>query len=117
MKKDIVRLSDIELLATHGCYDNEKIHPQTFIINIVCEVTESLDDSDQLHHTINYENIRAIVFRVFEQPPVNLIETLANRIASKILLLDKVSTVEVRIKKPTIWKDSVPEIEIHRHNK
>ncbi len=117
MKKDIIRLNDIRLSATHGCYENEKIHPQNFIVSITCETDTFLDDSDELHRTINYENLRAITFRIFEQSPLNLIETLANQIASEVLKLHKVFSVEVSIKKPDIWKDAVPEVLIYRENK
>ena len=116
MKRDIIRLSEIKLHAAHGCYENEKVHPQHFVVNIVCETQKLLDDSDELHRTINYENLRAIAFRVFEQSPVNLIETLANQIASHVLKLDGVFSVEVRIRKPDIWKDATPEVEIYRQN-
>ena len=114
MQKDLIKLNNIQIRATHGCYENEKIHPQNFVVHVVCETDGALDDSDLLHRTINYENIRAIVFKVFEQPPVNLIETLANQIAAKVLMLDKVFSVEVRINKPEIWKDALPEVHIYR---
>lgn len=114
MKNDIIRLTNIELSATHGCYENEKVHPQKFVVDIVCETENMLDGSDMLHRTINYENLRAIVFSVFEQPPVNLIETLANQIAERVLKLDHVASVTTTIKKPEIWKDALPEIEIYR---
>ncbi len=103
-------------MATHGYYDNEKIHPQKFIVNVACEIDEPLNDSDQLGKVVNYENLRAAVFNVFEQPPLNLIETLANQIAAQVLHLPKVASVSVRISKPEIWKDSLPEIEIYRQN-
>ena len=114
MKKDIIRLNDLTLKATHGCYQTEKLHPQTFVVTITCETTHTLDQGDELHRTINYENIRSIALRVFEQPPVNLIETLGNQIAEKVLSLDNVASVEVKIKKPEIWSDSTPELILYR---
>lgn len=114
MQKDLLKLNNIQIRATHGCYESEKIHPQNFVVHVICQIDGALDDSDLLHHTINYENLRAIVFKVFEQPPLNLIETLANQIAAQVLMLDKVFSVEVRINKPEIWKDALPEVHIYR---
>lgn len=111
---DIIRLNNLQILATHGCYENEKMHPQAFIVTVACSIEGKLNASDQLHHTVNYENVRAIALQVFEQPPVNLIETLANQIADRVLKLEKVVLVEVSIKKPEIWKDCVPELMITR---
>lgn len=112
--KDIIRLNNLEIMATHGCYTTEKLHPQKFVVTITCESERTFDESDELHHTINYENIRSIVHTIFEGPPVNLIETLANRIAKEVLLLRYVASVEISIKKPEIWKDSTPELVIKR---
>ena len=111
---DIIRLNNLELMATHGCYKTEKLHPQKFVVTIICESEIHFDESDELHHTINYENIRSIVLRIFEGEPVNLIETLANRIAKEVLQLKLVKSVEISIRKPEIWKDSVPELIMKR---
>lgn len=111
---DIIRLNNLQIKATHGCYENEKVHPQAFVVSIVCHIDGQLDASDKLHHTVNYENLRAIALQVFEQAPVNLIETLGNQIAERVLHLEKVTLVEVNIQKPEIWSDCVPELILTR---
>lgn len=111
---DTVRLSNITLQATHGCYDHEKLTPQTFIVDVECLLNKALDTSDELSKTLNYEDVRTIVFDTFSQRPVNLIETLAVEMAEKIVRLELVKSVKVRIAKPDIWKDALPSVDVMR---
>ncbi len=111
---DTIRLSNITLQATHGCYDHEKKNQQTFIIDIECRLKTVLDTSDLLDKTLNYEDIRSLTQHIFAQPPYNLIETLAVQIAERLLEVDMVSEVRVKIAKPDVWTDCAPSVEVMR---
>ncbi len=111
---DIIRLSSLHLQATHGCYDHEKITPQTFVVDVECCLLKQLSACDDLAQTINYEQVRSCVLETFAQPPLNLIETLAVEIAEKLLKDMQVSKVRVRIAKPDIWEDCLPSAEVVR---
>lgn len=111
---DTIRLSSLYLQAAHGCYDQEKKNPQTFIVDVECVLSAPLGTSDDLTKTVNYEVIRSTVLETFAQPPLNLIETLAVQIAEKILSVADVSSVTAKIAKPDIWKDSLPSVEVTR---
>ncbi|MBP6888888.1 MAG: dihydroneopterin aldolase [Candidatus Pacebacteria bacterium] len=111
---DTIRLSNITLQAAHGCYDHEKKTPQTFVIDVECRLKTALDTGDLLEKTLNYEDIRSLTQHIFAQPPHNLIETLAVQIAEKLMEIDLVSEVRVKIAKPDVWEDCVPSVEVLR---
>ena len=55
--------------------------------------------SDNVEDTVDYRRIYAIAKSVIEGESAKLIETLAQRIAERVLELDRVATVSVRIAK------------------
>ncbi|MEU4418899.1 dihydroneopterin aldolase, partial [Nocardia salmonicida] len=56
--------------------------------------------SDDLHDTVDYGSLVASVKGAVESDPVDLIETLAQRIASVCLLDDRVQWTTVTVHKP-----------------
>lgn len=57
-------------------------------------------ESDRLEHTVNYAEVAAAVEEIVAGEPVNLIETLAGRIAQRCLTEPKVEAVTVTVHKP-----------------
>ena len=55
--------------------------------------------TDRLEDTIDYTQVRAIAKETIEGESVNLLETLASRIADRILALPRVQAVTVRVVK------------------
>lgn len=110
---------DLALIAMVGIYDHEKKHPQRILVNIDCAVQERggpLDDD--IKNVVSYEKVVNNVKSIVHEGHVNLVETLAEKIAAKVLKQKSVQRVRVRVEK----LDIIPEtssvgIEIERVRK
>ncbi len=112
---DTIYLKNYVVVAKHGYYKEEHAKAQRFVVSVAA--TCSIKDagvSDDLKETLNYEFIRKSVHDILMQSPHNLIESLAEEIAAKILTHSKVSSVEVDISKPDLWNDCIPGVVIVR---
>src|SRR5487761_354648 len=63
-----------------------------------CDLSEP-GKSDRIEDTVDYRQVRAIAQEVIEGESQNLLETLAARIADRVLQLPRVGGVSVRISK------------------
>jgi dihydroneopterin aldolase len=97
---DLIKISGISGFGFHGVFEEERTNGQYFFVDI--ELYANLQNlEDKLENTINYATIAELVKSEIESNPVNLIETLAERIAKKILKDEsKISRVLVTIHKP-----------------
>lgn len=98
---DRITLTGIQALGFHGVYDHERRDGQTFVADLVLEL--SLADaaaSDDVADTIHYGELAEQVAAVLAGDPVNLLETLAARLADTALAYDRVDAVEVTVHKP-----------------
>lgn len=96
---DRVRLTGMRFSATHGVYDFERAQPQTFVVDVTCELL-SRPDSDELATTLDYAELARVIAADVTGEPVNLIESLAERIARTCLRHPLVGAVEVTVHKP-----------------
>ena len=80
---------------------------------VTCNVADA-GTTDDIQMTLNYEYIRKSVHDILMKSPQNLIESLAEEIAVKILSHKKSVTVEVDISKPDVWNDCIPGVTIVR---
>jgi len=97
---DRILLEGMSFHGRHGVRPEERERPQEFKVDI--EVDTDLSEtgkSDRIDDTIDYRQIRAIAKEVIEGESQKLLETLAARIAEKVLLLRRVAGVSVRIAK------------------
>lgn len=99
-----IYIRDLRISATHGYYSFEKEKNQTFIVSITVHVSE-WSSEDSLADTLNYESLREIAIGTLFRSPKNLLETLVEEIAEKILTLPKVQSVFVSLEKPDIFPD------------
>ena len=99
---DVIKLMGMEFLGFHGCLTRERAQGQTFIIDLEMELDLALAGAtDDIAATVNYADIFTEVKNIVEGEPVRLIETLAERIASKILLdYQKIQKIHVTVHKP-----------------
>ncbi len=102
-----VFVRDLEIEARIGIYPEEKANPQRIIVNIDLSVEESDDPgSDDINSVVSYEAVVKNVERIVAEGHVNLIETLAERIARSCLSDRRVVVARVRIEKPDIIRNT-----------
>jgi dihydroneopterin aldolase len=86
----------------HGVLPEEREHGQSFVVDVVLETdTSAAAASDALADTVDYAAVAAAVRDVVTGEPVDLIETLAQRLAERCLAVDpRVDAVVVSVHKP-----------------
>ncbi|GGO78387.1 dihydroneopterin aldolase [Nocardioides deserti] len=98
---DEISVTGIECWGHHGVFDFERREGQTFVIDLTLGVdTAPAAASDDLHDTVDYGSLVAAVKAAVEKDPVDLIETLAQRIADVCLADAKVAWARVTVHKP-----------------
>jgi dihydroneopterin aldolase len=97
-----IRISGIKADGTHGVLAQEKLTPQPFIVDIELELDlEKAAEEDDLSETVDYDAVAKLVVEVIKGPSVNLIEALADRIATRVLhSFDLIEVVKVTVHKP-----------------
>ena len=81
------RASGIECCGHHGVFEHERRDGQPFVIDLTLGLdTAPAAASDDLRDTVDYGSLVAEVKAAVETDPVDLIETLAQRIADVCLL-------------------------------
>lgn len=99
---DQITLTGLRASAFHGVLEHERRTGQVFII----DVTVWLDlaaaaASDDLDLTVHYGELAEEVVEAVEGEPVDLIETVAERVASVALKHPPVTRVRVTVHKPS----------------
>ena len=98
---DELTVRGIECHGHHGVFDFERREGQTFVIDLTLGLdTARAAGSDNLRDTVDYGSLVASVMTAVERDPVNLVETLAQRIADVCLLDDRVEYAKVTVHKP-----------------
>ena len=101
-----VFVRDLILSARIGVYQHEKLATQRVRINLELTCTEHPAIKDDLNNVVNYaelvEQIRAIVAKGH----INLVETLADRVAKMCLDDRRVQIAKVRIEKLEVFKEA-----------
>jgi dihydroneopterin aldolase len=98
---DELAVLGIECRGHHGVFDFERREGQTFVVDLVLGLdTRSAARSDDLQDTVDYGSLVASVKDAVEKDPVDLIETLVQRIADVCLLDDRVQWARVTVHKP-----------------
>ena len=99
---DQINARGLQFNACHGCLPEEKSRPQPFIVNaILCLDLSEAIVTDDLACTIDYGQVHRIIAHIMEGPPVNLLESLAGRIARDLLqAFPRLQAVEVEVQKP-----------------
>jgi dihydroneopterin aldolase len=98
---DRLAVRGIEAVGHHGVLDFERRDGQIFNVDLVLGLdTRSAARSDDLQDTVDYGSLVATVKKAIETDPVDLIETLAQRIATVCLTDPRVQWTEVTVHKP-----------------
>ncbi|MGH3308015.1 MAG: dihydroneopterin aldolase [Nocardioides sp.] len=99
---DELTVRGIECLGHHGVFEFERTEGQVFVVDLTLGLdTTMAATSDDLRDTVDYGSLVMQVKAAVETDPVDLIETLAQRVADVCLLDDRVGYAKVTIHKPT----------------
>jgi dihydroneopterin aldolase len=98
---DQLSVTGIECFAHHGVLEHERREGQRFVVDLTLGLdTRPAAASDDLHDTVDYGSLVGQVKAAVESDPVDLIETLAERISGVCLLDDRVEWARVTVHKP-----------------
>lgn len=101
-----VFVRDLVLAARIGVYQHEKLASQCVRINLELTCTEHPAINDELDHVVNYADIVGQVKALVAAGHINLVETLADRIAQLCLDDRRVQTAKVRVEKLEVFKEA-----------
>ena len=91
----------VRVRAHHGVYDDEREQGQEFVVDVSRSASTSPRGiRRRLGDTVHYGEVAEAVVAAVERDPVDLIETLAERIADVALAYPAVDEVEVTVHKP-----------------
>ena len=98
---DTIFITGISVIGYHGVLSEERRAGQEFGVDIELDADLSrAAEADDLSNTVDYAGVVADVSDIIAGEPVNLIETLAERIAAAMLVRDAVQAVRVTVHKP-----------------
>jgi len=98
---DQIILTGLRANGFHGVYENERRDGQVFVIDVTVHL--ALADaaaSDDLGLTIHYGELAEEIVAAVERDPVDLIETVAERVAQLVLAHRAAEYVSVTVHKP-----------------
>jgi dihydroneopterin aldolase len=98
---DNIRLTGLRIFAHHGVLDFERENGQEFIVDL--EIAVDLAPaaaSDDVTRTIHYGELAEAVYAAVQADAVDLIETVAERVAAIALGYERASQVTVTVHKP-----------------
>ena len=112
-----INIVGIKTSGKHGIYEVEKSNDQKFLVDVKISIDNF--QSDDIHDTINYENVVDYVIRIVKTESFNLIETLSKKITQEIYkkynseINVKIFEIIVTVHKPdTILKEKTNNLSV-----
>jgi dihydropteroate synthase len=98
---DRIALTGLRVRGRHGVYDFERAEGQDFVVDAVLELDlRRPAGTDEVADTVHYGELADRLAGIVAGEPVNLIETLAGRLADACLADPRVAAVELTVHKP-----------------
>lgn len=96
----VIRISDMEFYAFHGCFAEERKIGTHFKVDIALTVdTAKAQRTDDINDTVNYLSVYQVIKAQMKESS-NLLEHVADRIAEAVLLeFAGVKVVELKVSK------------------
>jgi dihydroneopterin aldolase len=99
---DRISLLGLRAFGRHGVLPHERRDGQEFVIDAVLWLDlRPAAAADDLNLTVSYADLAKHLAGIVSGEPVNLIETLAERLAEACLADDRVTQAEVTVHKPS----------------
>lgn len=98
---DHITLTGLRAFAHHGVFEHERRDGQEFVIDVTARLDlRGAGSDDELASTVHYGVLAEQVVAAVETDPVDLIETVAERVAGVVLRHGAVWQTEVTVHKP-----------------
>ncbi len=98
---DRITLTGVRAFGFHGVYPDEKREGQEFVIDAVLALSlRRAAETDDVVDTVHYGELAERLVAVVEGEPVDLLETLAQRLADDVLSDARVDAVTLTVHKP-----------------
>ena len=97
----------LRVQASVGILDHELLSKQPLLISLAVEMPHAptLPDTDSVQHVLDYRQLREAAHEEAQSGHINMLETLAGRIAQRLLALPGVALARVRVVKPNAFPD------------
>lgn len=111
-----VFIRDLVLPASIGIYEHERETPQRvrFNIELLARLPAGGPDDEEPRQIVSYEIVVKRIKRLLAQGHVNLVETLAERVAELALKDRRVVRARVRVEKLDVYEGAAVGVEIER---
>ncbi|WP_214830033.1 dihydroneopterin aldolase [Exiguobacterium algae] len=99
---DKIYVNGMRFYGYHGVFEEENRLGQRFNIDLVCEMDLApAGQTDNLDYGVSYAGLYQLTEEIVTGEPVNLLETLGERIASAVLAHSElIQSVTVKVIKP-----------------
>jgi dihydroneopterin aldolase len=98
---DRLALTGLRATGHHGVLERERLEGQEFVVDVEIGLdTRRAASTDDLAATVHYGELAERLYAAVESDPVDLIETLAQRLADICLAQPPVDWVDVTVHKP-----------------
>jgi len=116
-----IYLENMEFYAFHGCFAEEQVIGNQFLVNAEIEVnTEESERTDNLGDTLNYQEVYQYIDKEMQQKS-KLLENVARRIVDRLRLkFPAIESIRIKISKmhpPMGGKMQCVSVELEKHGK
>jgi dihydroneopterin aldolase len=99
---DSIVITGLRAFAHHGVLDQERADGQEFIVDVTLWLDlAAASKTDDLKHTVHYGELAEDAVSAVERDPVDLIETVAERVLGVLLERELVRGARVTVHKPS----------------
>lgn len=102
--EEIIFLQNLTLKSKFGYYPHEKTNEQELIFNLKIFTNENIYQDKNLEEIIDYDKIIKIIKNILNED-INFLETLAEKIISKIFDDQRIKKINIKIEKPQAVKE------------
>ena len=107
MAKDIIFIEGLEIETIIGVYEHERNIKQKVVLDIEMTLPESdAANSDELRHTVDYDAVSKLVTSYVIDTQYQLIESLAEQVASLVLGAFATDSLKLKLSKPGAVKNA-----------
>lgn len=100
---DRIRLHEMAFYAHHGLSPEEQAAGQIFVVDVDVEADlHRAGHTDDIADTLDYRDLYARVRQVMTDERYRLLEAVAEAVAHRLLEVDRVEAVTVRVRKPHV---------------